>query len=384
MLITWPGFSLVKTSSMQIIKSIAPEAPQTNAEAFVLMDFQTKKIIAQKNLSKRMSPASITKLMTAYIVDIMLQSGRIKWTDLVPISEKAWRIGGSTMFLTVNESVSVAELIKGLIVVSGNDAGIALAEFIAGNESLFVKMMNETVKALNLKNTHFEDVNGLSPLENHYSSVEDLAYLSRHIIQDFPESYEIYSMKSYQHGMDLTKKIPLNPQPNRVKLLHSPEWQVDGLKTGYTQNAGYCQAISAVKNGVRRIVVILNADTLSHRDQDASRLLRYSYQFFDNVKIFSKETVQSVPVIKGQKNTINVAVQADVWDAVLKGESDFKTQLHIVHPLSAPIKKDQKLGEISVLNASGDIMKTVPVFAVESVELGSIFKRFWDFILTLF
>ncbi len=366
------------------IQAIAPEVPKTNAEAYLLMDFDTQQILAEKNMSKRLPPASLTKLMTAYVVEAMLKTERIKPTDLVPISEKAWKTPGSTMFLKVKEMIAVSELMKGFVVVSGNDAGIALAEYIAGNEAMFVTMMNKAAEGLGLNNSHFEDVNGLSLPDNHYSSAKDLAYLSFRIIKDFPENYPLYSIKSYQHGRDHKTGELLNPQPNRLRLLLSPEWKVDGLKTGYTKDAGYCQAVSAVKNNARRIVVVLNAGSSDQRDQDTQSLLRYSYQFFDNVNVLTKDKQYSIPILKGEKNTINVSTKDDVWATMMKGHANIKTELKVPQPLQAPIFEGQQLGEISVISSAGKILQTVPVFATEAVKIGNFFKRAWDFLRTLF
>ncbi len=361
---------------------IVPSPPELNVSSYVLLDYNSGQVLAEKNMNKRLPPASLTKLMTAYIVENMLENGRIKLTDMASISKKAWQTGGSTMFLEVGQRVSVANLMKGLIVVSGNDAAVALAEYIAGSEGGFVQLMNGTAEKMGLKNTHFEDVNGL-PNKDHYSSAYDIALISSHIIRDHPQYYSIYKQKEYQHGVDKRTGKLLAPQPNRVALLWTNP-NVDGLKTGHTQMAGYCLAASSMRDGRRLIAVVLNSPTSNGRDVDAQKLLTYGYRFFSDVKAVSSGVLKTVRVWKGASDELPVGTDSDVWVTVPKGSSSkIETKTTINKTLNAPVLKGEKVGEVQVV-LDGKVLKTESVIARETIEKGSFFKRFWDGIVLFF
>lgn len=362
--------------------SIIPSPPQLNVKAYVLLDYNSGQVLAEKNMNERLPPASLTKLMTAYIVENMLESGRIKGSDEVRISKKAWQTGGSTMFLEVGEKETVLNLMKGLIVVSGNDAAVALAEYVAGSEGAFVQLMNATAKQMGLKNTHFEDVNGL-PDKDHYSSAFDIALIASHIIRDHPQYYSLYKIKEFQHGVNKQTGKPLAPQPNRVTLLWTNPY-VDGLKTGHTQAAGYCLTASAKREDRRLIAVVLDSPTYNGRDADAQKLLTFGYRFFSDVNAVKAGTLQTVRVWKGKENKLPIGVSSDVWVTVPKGDSSkVESKVSIDQKIKAPVAKGQVVGEIQVV-LNGKTLRQVPVVAETAIEQGGFFKRFWDSLMLFF
>jgi len=362
--------------------SIVPSPPDLNVKSYVLLDYNSGQVLAEKNMDVRVPPASLTKLMTAYIVENMLASGRIKATDKVRVSKKAWQTGGSTMFLEVGETVTVEDLMKGLIVVSGNDAAVALAEYVAGSEDGFVQLMNATATQMGLKNTHFEDVNGL-PDPDHYSSAYDTAIIASHIIRDHPQYYSLYKIKEFQYGVNKQTGKPLAPQPNRVGLLWTNP-SVDGLKTGHTKAAGYCLAASSIKDGRRLVAVVMNAPTYNGRDVDAQKLLTYGYRFFSDVNAVQAGTLKTVRVWKGTINQLPVGITSDIWVTVPKGDAKKVTStVSINKNIRAPVKKGQKVGEVQVV-LDGKTLKEVPIVAETSVEKGGFFKCCWDNILLFF
>ena len=362
--------------------NIVPSPPQLNVKAYVLYDYNSGRILAEKNMNERLPPASLTKLMTAYIVENMLASGRIKPTDEVRISKKAWQTGGSTMFLEVGERDTVLNLMKGLIVVSGNDAAVALSEYVAGSEDAFVQLMNATAKQMGLKNTHYEDVNGL-PDKNHYSSAYDIAIIASHIIRDHPQYYSLYKIKEFQHGVNKQTGKPLAPQPNRVTLLWTNP-HVDGLKTGHTKEAGFCLAASEKRGDHRLIAVVMHSTTYNGRDVDAQKLLTYGYRFFSDVKVVKSGTLETVRIWKGKENKLPIGVESDVWVTVPKGDSSkVESKISIDHNIKAPVVKGQEVGEINVV-LNGKTLKQVPIVAEDSIEKGGFFKRLWDSIALFF
>ena len=362
--------------------NIVPSPPDLNVKAYALLDYDSGQVLAEKNMNERLPPASLTKLMTAYIVENMLQSNRIKADDKVRISKKAWQTGGSTMFLEVGETTTVLELLKGLIVVSGNDAAVALSEYIAGSEEGFVQIMNATARQMKLANTHFVDANGL-PDQEHYSSAYDLALISWHIIHDHPQYYPYYAIREFQHGVDKRTGSALAPQPNRLSLLWTNP-DADGLKTGHTQEAGYCLSASIKKDDRRLIAVVLNAPSSSRRDIEAQKLLTYGYRFFTSVNVAGTEVLKTVPVWKGTKNTLTVGVNDPVWVTVPKGDgSKVQSEVIMNASLDTPIVKGQQVGELKVM-LNGEALKSTPVIARENIDRAGFFKRLWDSILMFF
>ncbi len=353
-----------------------PGAPTLDVKAYVLMDAATGKVLASYNPDQRLAPASLTKMMTAFVVSMALHNNKVHLDDAVPITEKAWRTGGSKMFVKVNTAVPVSELMQGIIVDSGNDACVAMAEDVAGSEEAFALMMNQTAAALGMTGTHFVDSTGL-PNPDHYSTADDLAVLARALIYDFPEHYQWYSQKWFSYnGIK---------QPNRNRLLWRDN-SVDGVKTGHTDEAGYCLVSSAQRNGVRLIAVIMGAPTDAARADDSQRLLDYGFRFFETHLIYPANTVLSqVRVYQGRQNTVAAGVDKALVVSVLPGQySKLQLQLQLnTSSLHAPVQKGQVLGQISVSLAGNEIDK-VPVVALENDAVGSWWQRLWDRIVLFF
>ena len=275
-----------------------PPSPDIAARAFFLMDFQSGQVLQSLKPDERVDPASLTKLMTAYLTFTALKQGRLKPAQTLPVSEKAWRSEGSRMFAPLNAQVVVEDLIKGMIVQSGNDACVTLAEGIAGTEEAFAVLMNREAQRLGMRNTHFVNATGL-PHAQHYSSARDLAVLAAALIRDFPEHYPLYSLKEYRYN-NIT-------QPNRNRLL----WQdpfVDGLKTGYTESAGYCLITSAKRGEMRLISVVLGTASDNARTAESQKLLNFGFQFYETYRLYPKsQAVATLPVYKGGANSVKKA-----------------------------------------------------------------------------
>ena len=354
---------------------ITPPAPQIDAKGFVLMDANTGAIIAEKNMHKQMPPASLTKLMTLYVASQAIKQGQISLDDKVRISEKAWRTGGSRMFLKEGSQVPVHDLIKGIIVASGNDACVALSQYVGGNEATFVDMMNQTAQQLGMKDTHYVDSTGL-PNPKHYSTPYDLTVLARAIIQNFPEDYSWYKQKWITYnGIK---------QPNRNRLLWRDK-SVDGLKTGHTKAAGYCLISSAKRDDMRLISVVLGAPTDSERASDSQALLNWGFRFYESHKLYDANHALATPrVWLGKNKTIALGIQQPMYVTIPAGSySQLKPQLTIDTPLQAPIAKGKKLGTLNV-TLNGKNIATMPLVALEDDAKAGFFSRAWDHIILLF
>jgi D-alanyl-D-alanine carboxypeptidase (penicillin-binding protein 5/6) len=348
------------------LRSASP-LPDLKAKSWVLLEQETGLVIAGNEADMPIEPASLTKLMTIYVVFDLLSEGKIQLDDSVTISEKARYVEGSRMFAELNSQVSVIDLIKSVIVQSGNDASIALAEHIDGSETVFVKRMNQKVKELGLQNSQFQNVTGLTA-DNHYASAKDIALLGRAIIRDFPQYYPWYSLKEMTYN-DIR-------QQNRNLLLGRKDW-VDGLKTGYTKAAGYCLAATGKQNGDRFIAVVTGLDSKIQRANEAQQLLNYA---FANYEIFSLDTSlfqRQTDVYGGEKNTVQLGVQP-LNLVVPKGvSSEIKISTTIDDHLLAPIDLNQNAG-ILRLNYNGNMIGASPVLTQEVVKQGGIFKRIAD------
>lgn len=356
-----------------------PAMPALAAKSYVLMDAATGQVLVEHNAHEALPPASLTKLMTAYIATKEIRSGQIGEQDLVTVSEKAWRTGGSRMFIEVGKQVSVDDLLHGIIIQSGNDASVAMAEYIAGSEEAFSDMMNQQAAALQLSNTSFRNATGL-PAEGHYSSAFDMARLARAIIDEDPEHYAIYAQKEFIWN-DIR-------QQNRNLLL----WRdstVDGLKTGHTEEAGYCLVASAVRDDMRLISVIFGARDESSRAAETQKLLTYGFRFFESRTLYKKNTVlTSSQVWKGQQAQVEAGLAADLALVVPRGKADQITAEAVLDErIVAPVRAGQKLGSIEV-RLEGELLHTADLVALGEVEQGGIFKRIWDslrlFIFNLF
>jgi len=347
----------------------APPPPQVAANAWVLMDLTANQPIASHDANQRVEPASLTKLMAAYLTFEALEKKAISVTQQVPVSEKAWKTGGSRMFIEPRRPVTVAELLRGMIVQSGNDATIALAELIAGSEDVFAQMMNREARRLGMKDTHFTNASGW-PDPKHYSTARDLAILAAAVIRDFPEYYKLYSLKEFRYN-NIT-------QQNRNRLLWLDP-NVDGVKTGHTEAAGYCLIASAKRGSRRLLSVVLGARSDAQRAQESQKLLNYGFQFFDSVKVYEKDQpVSTLRVWKGASNNLKAGLPEDLWVVVPKGETDkLAAEFESQQPLIAPVSQGQPVGTIR-LALDGKPYGERTAVALENVAVAGFFGRMWD------
>lgn len=347
----------------------APTPPALSAKGWILLDAYSGKVLAEQDSDTRLAPASLTKMMTAYIISSAIQQGRLHLDDKVYISEKAWRTGGSKMFVKVGDNVPVRDLLQGIIVESGNDACIAMAEHLAGSEDAFVDLMNQQAKLLGMNGTHFTDSTGM-PNENHYTTPRDMATLAQAIIFNFPGDYKTYSQKWFTYNNI--------KQPNRNRLLWRDDG-VDGIKTGHTDDAGYCLASSALKNNMRLIAIVMGAPSDKARADDSQKLLTYGYRFFETKPLFKANTpVQQVRVWLGKDKLTPIGTSETIYLTVPAGQfRDLKTEFAAKNDLKAPIKKYQELGEIKVM--LGDkVLMTQTVVALNENPKANIFTRLRD------
>ena len=348
-----------------------PPPPALNARAYILVDFNTGQVLAAKNANAKMPMASLTKLMTAYIVFSALKSGQLSLNTPVTISNAAWRTGGSRMFLNPGSQVSVLNLLKGMIVESGNDATVALAQKVGGTQAGFVTLMNDYARRLGLNSTHYEDVDGL-PKPDHYTTARDLATLASDIIRDFPQYYFIFKIKSFT--WDHTT------QRNRVTLLWTDP-SVDGMKTGYTDAAGYCMVVSAKRNGMRLVSVVLGAPSWDGRVSDSQALINYGYNFYENENVEAARAVVAKPrVFKSAAGFAAVGPELPVVVTVPRGpDATLSTRILWNHwPLTAPIAAGVNVGTLQVLNGAGQQIDTTPLVTLGAVPEGGLITRLID------
>lgn len=353
----------------------APAIPSIAAKAYVLLDFNSGQFLGSHNPNERVEPASLTKLMTAYLTFTALKQKTLQPDQVVPVSARAWRTVGSRMFIEPGKPVTVDELIRGMIVQSGNDACIALAEVIGGSEEAFAQMMTREAQRLGMKNTSFVNSTGL-PHPQHYSTAHDLVLLASAIVRDFPDYYPLYSAKEYRYN-NIT-------QSNRNRLLWTDP-SVDGMKTGYTENAGYCLVTSAKRETRRLISVVLGAASESARAIESQKLLNYGFQFYDTVRLYeSNQPVATLQVWKGSSNTVKAGFTSDFYLSLPKGQVDkLKANVESMQPLLAPISAGQRVGTMNVM-LGGKPYRELPVVALESVPVAGILGRSWDSIRLLF
>ena len=349
-----------------------PAPPVLGAESYVLMDFHSGEILAEKNVDLQRDPASLTKVMTAFVVFSELKSGNLTLDEEVLVSEKAWRAPGSRMFIEVGDRISVENLLRGMIIQSGNDASVALAEHVAGSEETFAALMNQYAAELGMDNTHYTNAAGL-PDPDHYASVEDTARLVRALIARFPEYYSYYSERAFTWN-DIE-------QFNRNRML----WQddsVDGVKTGYTQAAGYCLATSASRDGMRLISVVMGAGTPEARVQQSKALLNYGYRFFETHRLYAADEAIDTPRIwKGNVDALPVGVTEDVYVTIpIRAYERLDARMTIADRLEAPVDFGEPLGELQV-SLDGEPVTRRDIVALESVPEGGLVSRTVDSLL---
>ncbi|WP_228977305.1 D-alanyl-D-alanine carboxypeptidase family protein [Paraburkholderia gardini] len=361
---------------------VAP--PGVNARSWVLVDATSNQVLASGNPDERVEPASLTKLMTAYLVFDALQKKKITMDQTIMPSEAVRRVrtDESRMFIEANKPVTVHDLVYGMIVQSGNDAAIALAELVGGSETQFVAQMNAEAQRLGMKGTHYADVNGM-PDPQHYTTAGDLAILSTRLIRDFPDYYNIFSVREFTYN-----KIK---QPNRNRLLWLDP-TVDGLKTGHTQAAGYCLIATAKRpvpgapDATRRLVTVMMGEPKEHdRVQDSLKMLNYGYTAYDTVRLYKAGQVIGTPrVYKGAADTVKIGVKSDQYITVPKGVGDkAKPQVELTDPLIAPIADGQRVGTAKIV-ADGKTLSEIPVVALQAVPQAGIVGRVWDSMMLMF
>lgn len=354
---------------------LIPSPPQIAGSSWVLMDPLSGRVIMEHNSRERLPPASLTKMMTAYIVERELDEGRIAMSDMAPISVKAWRTEGSRTFVQEGTTVSVEDLLKGVIIQSGNDASVALAEFIAGSEGAFVDIMNQQAQLLGMNDTHFENATGL-PSGNHYSTAYDLAILAQAIIQDYPENYPLYAQKHFTYNNIR--------QPNRNSLLWRDD-SVDGLKTGHTDEAGYCLVASAQRGETRLIATVMGTTNSESRAQEVQKMLNYGFRYYETERLFrAGQELMTSKVWGGQADSISVGMPEDIYVTIPRGARDkLESVIDLDSVIKAPIKVGDELGRVRVV-MDGQTLVDEPVLALTDVQEGGVFKRIWDAIKLFF
>ena len=360
--------------AFQSFAADVPAAPALEASAYLFFDAQSGQILTSKNPDARIEPASLTKLMTAYLTFDALKNGRLKLDQQLTASERAWKSEGSRMFLDPKGPVSVDNLIKGMIVQSGNDACVTLAEATAGSEEGFAQMMNAQAKKLGMNNTHFTNSTGL-PDPQLYTTVRDLATLSNALIRDFPQYYPTYSIKSFTYN-NIT-------QPNRNLLLYRDS-SVDGLKTGHTDSAGFNLIASSKRDGRRVITVVVGTKSMEARATESSKLLNWGLSHFQTPKLYDAgKPLSKVTVYKGSANELDVGFLQPVYVTLPRGSEEVTPVLETVQPVLAPVKKGAELGTLKLMSGN-KVLAERKVVALQDIEEAGFFGRMWDSIVLWF
>ena len=360
--------------AFQSFAAEVPAAPALEASAYLFFDAQSGQILTSKNPDARIEPASLTKLMTAYLTFDALKNGRLKLDQQLTASERAWKSEGSRMFLDPKVPVSVDNLIKGMIVQSGNDACVTLAEAIAGSEEGFAQMMNAQAKKLGMNNSHFANSTGL-PDPQLYTTVRDLATLSNALIRDFPQYYPTYSIKSFTYN-NIT-------QPNRNLLLYRDS-SVDGLKTGHTDSAGFNLIASSKRDGRRVITVVVGTKSMEARATESSKLLNWGLSHFQTPKLYDAgKPLSKVKVYKGSENELDVGFLQAVYVTLPRGSDEVTPVLETIQPVVAPVKKGAELGTLKLMSGN-KVLAERKVVALQDIEVAGFFGRMWDSIVLWF
>ena len=361
--------------STQVFSAPIPKAPNPDVGSYILIDYDSGMVIAAKNPDLVLPPASITKIMTSYLAFIELHNKTLDLKDEVLVSKNAWKTGGSKMFIEVGKKIKIDDLLHGIITSSGNDASVAMAEHISGNEETFAIYMNQVADSLGMTNTNYANSTGL-PDENLYTTARDVSLLSRALIKDFPKEYKLYSQREY-----VFNKIK---QYSRNKLLYLDD-SVDGIKTGFTRKAGYCLVASAKRGSRRLISVVLGAKSPDQRTKASKALLEYGFRFYETHKIFSsnQELIQA-RVFNGDKNNISLGVIEDTYISVPRRQiKNIKKKFVIDQNLSAPVNQNEAVGYMSI-ELEGKVITTYKLFAMESIKEGSLYRQTLDSIYRYF
>ena len=350
-------------------KILIPPPPQVSAKSFFLQDFSSGKVLAEKNADEKLAPASLTKILAIYVVFRELSNGHLTLDEQVTISKKAWRTPGSRMFVEVNKQVSVIDLLKGVIIQSGNDASVALAEHIAGDEATFAEMMNQHAARLGMVNTHYTNSMGL-PSAEHYTTARDLTILTQALIKEFPDKYKWFAEKEFTFN-NIT-------QPNRNRLLWRDQ-SVDGVKTGYTEDAGYCLVASSSRDNMRLISVVMGTKSANARASENQALLNYGFRFFETHRLYKGfDSLSETRIWKGEQKQLSLGLTEDLFVTIPRRHyNDLKAVVNIDTRITAPVSKGENLGSVNVTLA-GEPLINKPLTALQSVAKGSFFQRLYD------
>jgi len=351
-----------------------PSVPTIDAAAYILQDYHTGKVLAENNADAKLAPASLTKIMTVYVVFTELSNGHLHLEDMVTISEKAWKTSGSRMFIELGNQVKVEDLLKGVIIQSGNDASVALAEHVGGNEETFAEMMNQHAIRLGMANSHFKNSDGL-PVEDHYTTARDLAILTTALIKEFPDYYRWFSQKEFTFN-----KIT---QQNRNKLLSRDE-SVDGVKTGFTDDAGYCLVASALREDMRLISVVMGAKSANARANENQTLLNYGFRFYESHRLYQGKTaLNEARVWKGASKTISLGLEEDIYVTIPRRQyKDLKAVINVDKKITAPVADGAKLGSVKV-TLKDEVVINKDLVALKAVDQGNIFQRLSDSVMMM-
>ena len=351
-----------------------PSAPTIDAAAYILQDYHTGKVLAENNADAKLAPASLTKIMTVYVVFTELSNGHLHLEDMVTISEKAWKTSGSRMFVELGNQIKVEDLLKGVIIQSGNDASVALAEHVGGNEETFAEMMNQHAIRLGMANSHFKNSDGL-PVEDHYTTARDLAILTTALIKEFPDYYRWFSQKEFTFN-----KIT---QQNRNKLLSRDE-SVDGVKTGFTDDAGYCLVASALREDMRLISVVMGAKSANARANENQTLLNYGFRFYESHRLYQgKMALNEARVWKGASKTISLGLAEDIYVTIPRRQyKDLKAVINVDKKITAPVADGAKLGSVKV-TLKDEVVINKDLVALKAVDQGNIFQRLSDSVMMM-
>ena len=375
-------FSMASAANVPLTEALGngppiPAAPKLQASGYLLVDATNGEILVEHNAEEPLPPASLTKMMTAYIAEREITEGRMSFDDQVPVSVKAWKTGGSRMFIREGTEVRLEDLLRGIIIQSGNDASVAIAEYIAGSEDVFADVMNQTAISLGMTNTQFKNATGL-PQEGHYTTAKDLSILAARIIQDFPDTYPIYEEKNFTYnGIK---------QANRNSLLFRDP-TVDGLKTGHTEEAGYCLVASAERDGFRLISVVMGTASEKAREQETTKLLQYGFRYFSGKTVFAAgeplpESARKVWF--GEMESVDLAPTEPLYVTLPLGrESAIQATLDAPDTLDAPLEAGAVVGTVKI-RLGERVLAESPVAVAEAVPEGGLFKRLMDFVLRLF
>jgi D-alanyl-D-alanine carboxypeptidase (penicillin-binding protein 5/6) len=350
-------------------KILIPAAPRVAADSYILIDFNSGKVLAEKSADEQLAPASLTKIMTVYVIFRELKNGHLTLDEKVTISKKAWQTPGSRMFVEVNKQVAIEGLLQGVIIQSGNDASVALAEHVAGDESTFAAMMNQHATRLDMMDTNFENSMGL-PSKNHFTTARDLAKLTIALINEFPEYYQWDSKKEFTFN-NIT-------QPNRNKLLWRDK-SVDGVKTGYTEEAGYCMVASAKREGMRLVSVVMGTASANARANESQSLLNYGFRFFETHKLYSGlEALTETRIWKGDSKKLPMGLTDDLYVTIPRRHyNDLKAEIKLDKKIIAPVKQGEVFGAVNV-SLAGNIVASRPLKALKTVNKGGLVQRLYD------